>query len=194
MAHSDILLLTSCRTASKSVRFLRSKIAFQIWLLCVIILFLGGCAGYRLGPSNGNVAGAKSIQINPFQNETSEPRLIEPVVSALRKQLQQDGTYRIATHGDADIIVNGVITRYERQGISFRPDDILTARDFNVRLVAKITATDRITGKTVLEREVAGRTSLRPGADFASAERQAVPLLAADLARIVTSLLVDGNW
>ena len=39
-----------------------------------------------------------------------------------------------------------------------------------------------------------GRTTLRPGADFSSAERQAVPLLAEDLARNITSLLVDGSW
>jgi len=30
--------------------------------------------------------------------------------------------------------------------------------------------------------------------DLNSAERQAAPLIADDLARIVTALLVDGNW
>jgi hypothetical protein len=161
---------------------------------CVASLALGGCASYHLGPSGGVQAGAKSIQVNPFRNETSEPRLIEPVALALRKQLQQDGTYRLATRGDGDIVVNGVLVRYEREGVSFRPNDILTARDFQVRLVAKISATEKSTGKTLLDREVTGQTSLRPGPDFASAERQAAGLLADDLARNVTSLLVDGPW
>lgn len=170
---------------------------WRLWPLhwvCLFGLGLSGCAGYRLGPSSGVAAGEKSIQVNPFKNETSEPRLIEPVVSALRKQLQQDGTYRLATRGEPDIIVTGTLIAYEREGVSFRPDDILTARDFNVRLVAQITAADRSTGRILLDREVAGRTSLRPGLDFAGAERQAAALLAEDLARNITSLLVDGTW
>ncbi|MBI2949447.1 MAG: hypothetical protein HYY23_17555 [Verrucomicrobia bacterium] len=166
----------------------------RLLLACVIGLGLTGCAGYRLGPTSGIVAGTKSIQVNPFRNETSEPRLIEPVVSALRKQLQQDGTYRLASRGAADILVNGVLTRYEREGVSFQPQDILTARDFNIRVAARISVIERVTGKTILDREVTGRSSLRPGADFASAERQAAALLADDLARNVTSLLVDGTW
>ena len=163
-------------------------------IVCSFGLGLGGCAGYQFGPTTGHPAGEKSIQVDPFKNETPEPRLIEPVVSALRKQLQQDGTYRLATRGDADILVTGTLIRYEREGVSFQPNDILTARDFNVRLAAKITATERQSGKTLLDREVTGRTSLRPGLDFASAERQAAALLAEDLAKNITSLLVDGSW
>jgi hypothetical protein len=157
-------------------------------------LALGGCAGYRLGPTNGLVAGSKSIQINLFQNETMEPRLIEPVASAIRKNIQRDGTYRLNTRNEGDIVVDGIITAYERTGLSFNPRDILTPRDFQVRLSAKITAIERSTGKTILEREVLGRTTLRTSMDLASAERQAVPLLADDLAKNVTSLLVDGTW
>ena len=46
----------------------------------------------------------------------------------------------------------------------------------------------------ILEKDVQGRTTLRPGLDLSSAERQAVPLLAQDLARNITSLLADGSW
>jgi hypothetical protein len=163
------------------------------WLI-VCWLLSSGCAGYRLGPTNGEVAGAKSIQVNLFRNDTFEPRLTEAVGTALRRILQQDGTYRLGTRDDADIVVNGVIVRYRRSGISFQPQDIITPRDFQVSMVAKITATERSTGRVVLDKEVRGRTTIRVGPDMTSAERQAVPLLAEDLARNVTSLLVDGTW
>jgi len=155
---------------------------------------LSGCAGYRLGPTNGLAAGSKSIQINPFQNETFEPRLVEPVTSALRKNIQRDGTYRLNTRNEGDIVVNGIITRYDRSGLSFNPRDILTPRDFQVIVTAKVTAVERSTGRTIVDQHVMGRTTLRTSADLASAERQAVSLLADDLARNVTSLLVDGTW
>ena len=153
-----------------------------------------GCAGYRLGPTNGQLAGAKSIRVNLFRNETYEPRLAEAIGTALRRSLQQDGTYHLNTHGDPDIVVDGVITRYRRMGVAFNPTDTITPTDFQIAILAKITAIERSSGKIVLDREVGGRTTIRIGPDLTSAERQAVPNLAEDLARNVTSLLVDGTW
>jgi hypothetical protein len=170
---------------------IRSVILLGCGLLALGLL---GCAGYKLGPTGGRIAGDRSIQVNFFQNATLVPRLVEAVCSALRKNLQQDGTFRLNTSGDADIVVNGTITLYQRTGVSFQPKDILTVRDYELRLIAHITAVDRNTGKTVLDRDVTGRTTIRIGDDLTSAERQALPLAADDLARNATSLLVDGSW
>jgi len=167
------------------------RFGFCFVLGCV---FLSGCAGYRLGPTNGMAAGSRSIQVNLFQNKTFEPRLTEAVGTSLRRALQQDGTYRLNTQGEGDLVVNGVLTGYERVGLSLQPRDILTARDFELRLHAYVTVVERGTARTILDRDVQGRTTLRPGADFSSAERQAVPLLAEDLARNITSLLTEGSW
>lgn len=163
-------------------------------LHCLLGFLFAGCAGYRLGPTSGAAAGARSIQINFFRNETLEPRLSEPVASALRKRVQQEGTFRLNTHGEGDVVVSGVITKFNRSELSFQPNDILTVRDYDLSLVAKVIALDRTTGKAVLDREVGGRTTIRVGVDLGSAERQAVPLLAEDLARNITALLVDGEW
>lgn len=171
--------------------FKRSRNLAGVGLLC---LLLTGCAAYQLGPTAGFPAGSRSIQVNPFQNETFEPRLSAPVTLALRKNLQRDGTYRLETRSPGDIVVTGALVRYDRDAISFQPRDTFTARDFEIRLIAKVTAIERASGRVVLDRQVIGRTTLRGGVDFNSAERQAVPLLADDLARNITSLLVDGEW
>src|SRR5215831_12377168 len=81
-------------------------------LLPIIALFVfAGCA-YTLGPVNGVVAKDKSIQIKPFVNQTVEPFLTDAVTTEVRKSLQQDGTYRLATHDDGDIIVTGTISSF----------------------------------------------------------------------------------
>lgn len=167
-----------------------------IWILELgVFLFLfTGCAGYRLGPTNGLEAGSRTIQINPPVNQTVEPRLAVELNQQLRKQLQRDGTYRLETRGDGDVIVTATILRYERIGESFQPRDTLTVRDFRVVLLAQVTAYDRVSGKNIVNREFRGRTTVRLGGDQASAERQALPLLAEDLARNITSALVDGDW
>jgi hypothetical protein len=164
--------------------------------LAVFVAALGltGCAGYRLGPTNGERAGAHSVQINPFVNKTLEPRLSDYVINSLRKNLQQDGTYRINTHNEGDIVLSGTIISYSRAELSFQPTDIITVQDYEIRMRAQVIARERSSGKVIFDKEVAGRTSLRVGNDLTSAERQAIPLLADDLAKKATALLVDGSW
>jgi hypothetical protein len=161
--------------------------------LSLLLIGLVGCA-YRLGPTNGVVAGSKSIEIAPFQNETMEPRLIEAVATALRRKMQQDGTYKLDTQGGGDIIVTGVILSYDRGALSFQPSDILSVRDYEITLTAHILAKDKHSGALLLDKAVKGRTTVRILNDLTSSERQAVPLLAQDLARNITSLLTDGSW
>jgi urea transporter len=163
-------------------------------LLCLAALGVTGCAGYRLGPVTGEGPGARSIQISPFLNQTVEPRLSEAVTTALRKSFQRDGTYRLATHDAGDILMTGVLADYQRREVSFQPADVLTVRDYRVTLTARVTAREHGTGKVLLDQPVSGYTVVRIGADLASAERQALPLLAADLAKNVTALLVEGSW
>lgn len=158
------------------------------------LLLLGGCAGYTLGPTNGMAAGTRTVQINLFGNQTQEPRLAEPIANAIRKHVQQDGTFQLATHGTADVIVDGTLVGYQRDPLSFNPSDIVTTRDYEARLTAKVRAVDRTTGRVLFDRELIGKTLIAGQADRPSAERQAVPLLAEDLARNITSLLVDGRW
>jgi hypothetical protein len=161
----------------------------------VLCLALTGCAGYKLGPTNGLPAGSRSVQVNVFQNKVlEEPRLSEAVTAALRKQLQQDGTFTLDTHNDGDVIVSGTIFRYQRAGLSYQPQDILTPRDYRLTMWAQVDARERTTGKVLLNRRIRGHTTVRVGSDLTTAERQSIPLAAEDLARNITALLADGEW
>ena len=163
-------------------------------LVGLVALGMSGCAGYKLGPVNGMSAGAKSVQVNPFSNKTLEPRLGDEVTAQLRQQLQRDGTYHLASHEDGDIVVGGAVTRYVRQVVSLSPSDTLTVRDYRLELRAQVTARERGSGKVILDQQVTGFTLIRVTSDLTSTERQALPLLAADLAKNVTALLAEGGW
>ena len=162
--------------------------------LLVALGLVCGCTGYHLGPSNGESAGARTVEFKPFLDSTLEPRLLEPVAQSLRKGIQRDGTYRLATHDPGDIVVTGTLTQYVRHPLTFQPGDLLTTRDYEVRLAAQVKAVERSTGRVLFDREVSGRTPIRSAPDLNSAERQATPLLADELARNILSLIVDGNW
>ena len=165
------------------------------WLIVGLIALGGsGCVGYKLGPVNGLAAGARSVEVNPFSNHTLEPRLGDEVTAQLRQQVQRDGTYTLASHKDGDIVVSGSVTGYLRHEVSLSPNDTLTVRDYRLEVRAQVTATDRSTGKLVLNQPVSGFTLIRVTSNMMSTERQAMPLLAADLAKNVTALLAEGAW
>jgi hypothetical protein len=166
----------------------------KFFALCALALSLAGCAGYRLGPVNGEIAGEKSIEVLPFNNQTLQPRLGDAVTQALRERLQTDGTYHLATHGEGDVVVTGVIARYRRQGLSYLNNDVTTKDNYRVNVTVRVIARERATGKVLLDKNVTGYTLVRVGTDLADAERQAAPLLAEDLARSITELLTEGTW
>jgi hypothetical protein len=162
--------------------------------VCATAALLAGCAGYHLGPVNGGVAGEKSVEVLPFNDQTLQPRLGDAVMQALRERLQTDGTYHLATRGDADIVVSGVITHYYREGASYLRNDVTTAANYQITVSAHVIARERATGKVLLDKNVNGRAVVNVGADLADAERQSLPVLAEDLAGNVMELLAEGAW
>lgn len=163
---------------------------FSLVLACL----LAGCAGYRLGPVNGAIAGEKSIQIIPFNNQTFQPRLGDALTQSLRERVQQDGTFRLVTHESGDVVVTGVIHSYRRQAIGYLSTDSVTPEDFRVEATVHVTVRDTVSGKLLLDKDVRGHTLVHVGSDLASAERQAMPLLANDLAQNINELISEGSW
>lgn len=166
----------------------------RAWLMILLAAAVGGCAGYKLGPTNGVSAGSRTVMFKPFVNRTLEPRITEYLSTSLRKQLQNDGTFRLQTSGSPDIIVSGEITKFERNGLSYDPNDVLTPQEYTLTLKARVVAVDVNTGKTFIDKTVQGVTYVRLGNDEYSVERQAIPLLTDALARDAVSLLADGAW
>lgn len=162
-------------------------------IFAAALLLLAGCAGYTLGPTNGLEAGDKTIQIAPLLNRTFQPRLGDAVTTALRKNIQTDGTYHLATHGEADIEVNGVLARYSRRELNFGSNDVLTVQTFSVSVSAEMTAHDLSAGTTKRWTNTAS-TLVRVGSDLTSSERQAMPVLAGELAKHISDSLVGGTW
>ena len=127
----------------------------------VIIFSLSDCL---------SLSSQKSIQVIPFTNQTPEPRLGDAFTSALRKEVQRDGTFTLATRNAGDIVVNGVITKYQRRAVSFVSTDIATARDYDLTLTAQVTARERGTGQVLFDKLVTSLTLIRVSSDLASTE------------------------
>jgi hypothetical protein len=165
-----------------------------ILLTASLAVFVSGCGGYSLGPTNGQPAGSRSILVGHVANGTDEPRLADSVSHALRAQVQGDGTFRLATGGDGDIVITTALRRFDRNPLTFQRTDIVATRDYDVLLTAHVKAIERGSGKVLLDQDITGRTTIRNTTDLGSAERQATPLLAENLARNIISRLSEGSW
>lgn len=168
--------------------------ALKFFLPVLTAVLFSGCAGYHLGSVNGDVAGEKTVEVKPFNNQTLQPRLGDDVTQAVRAKFQNDGTYRLVTDEPGDLVVSGVILKYNREGLGYLNRDSSTMQNYRVGVIAHVTVRARVSGKVVFDRDVKGHTLVNVGPDFASSERQASPQLAANLAQNITELLTEGAW
>ena len=93
-----------------------------------------------------------------------------------------------------DLIISGVIKGYDREGLGYLNRDASTTQNYRVGVTVHVMIRERVSGKTILDRDVKGHTLVNVGPDFASSERQAAPLLAANLAQNIVELLAEGAW
>lgn len=166
----------------------------KLFTIGIALALLTGCAGYHFGPVTEGGLGEQTVEVFPFNNQTPQPRLGDAVTQALRERLQADATYRLATSGPGDIVVTGDITSYKNEGLSYLNSDVTTAENYRIGIVAHVVARERNSGRVLLDKDVDGFALVNVGTDLASAERQAQPALAEDLAHNIAELLTEGAW
>lgn len=154
---------------------------------------LGGCAGYRIGEVKPHyLEGVRSIAVPTFRNDTFLPRIEILMTNTVIKQLQQDGTFRIAREDNADAVLKATIHHVGRNPARSVRGNALATTEFNFVLTVRYTLMGRngqpLTGPT----DVSGTTSFFVGSDVATDQRQAVPLAAEDLAVRLASQLSEG--
>lgn len=171
-------------------RFILSRVA-------VILTYLGcalavGCMGYRVGPVLK--ADYRSVAVPMFKNKTYKPQLEAQITNGIIVRLQADGTLRVDSEANADIVVTGEIIRYNRLALRLAQEDADVPREYRLEIVVHVEAHDRRTGKVVLKpTDITGKADMFIGTDQQSAEYQALPLVADDVARQVVDLLVE-SW
>lgn len=160
----------------------------------LLLLSLGGCAGYHLGPIQPYYLRAvHKIAVPTFGNKTLIPRLSVLVTDAVIRQFQQDGTYRIVGDDDADAILKADITRIVRAPARSLRGNVLATTEFSLTMTVRYSLVDRSTGKVLAApTDIAGTTSFFVGNDLNSNEEQALPLAAEQLAVHIVSQLSEG--
>lgn len=160
-------------------------------LCSLVAIFLGGCAGYHLGPAKPSVLrDVHTISVPTFKNLTSIPRIEALLTGTIIKQFQQDGSFRIVNE-EADANLKGEILRIGRSPARSVRGNVLATTEFNLNVTVRYTLTAR-DGTVLTQGDAGGATSFFVSTDVTTDERQALPLATEDLAKRLVSQLSEG--
>jgi outer membrane lipopolysaccharide assembly protein LptE/RlpB len=158
-----------------------------------VSLLLTGCLGYHVGPVKPSVLrDVHGIAVPTFENKTLLPRIEVLITDSVIKQLQQDGTYRIASENNADAILKAEISEISRTPARSLRGNVLATTEFNLAMHVKYKLETPSGTVLMPSTEVVGTTSFFVGEDVTTDERQALPLAAEELAIHLVTQLSEG--
>jgi hypothetical protein len=158
-----------------------------------VSLLLTGCLGYHVGPVKPSVLrDVHGIAVPTFENKTLLPRVEVLITDSVIKQLQQDGTYRIANENNADAILKAEISEIIRTPARSLRGNVLRTTEFNLAMHVKYKLETASGTMLMPSAEVVGTTSFFVQSDVTSDERQALPLAAEELAIHLVTQLSEG--
>ncbi|HPA16464.1 MAG TPA: LptE family protein [Verrucomicrobiae bacterium] len=165
----------------------------SIIVACVAAVAVGGCA-YRLGSIAGEeLRGVRTIYVPVVKNETYEPSISVMVTDAIIQNLHRDGTLRVVREPNADATLDVKLIEFERRPQRSSRRDTRQVAEYRVELKGEATLKKRGDAEAIFKgEEFTGETEFFIGQDLQEAERQAMGLLAEDLARKIVSKITEG--
>lgn len=105
-------------------------------LLGLALLLFAGCGVYTFNPKGKS--SIKNIAIERFQNQTPEYGLADQMTDVVIDAFIADGNMTVVSLENADAVLSGVLTRYERNPYQYDQNDVVKSyyvdMDFEITL------------------------------------------------------------
>ena len=119
-------------------------------LLAVLVLV---ACGYHLAGTGTTVPeGARTIRIERFTNHTRETGLDVHLHRAVEDEFRRQGTLRVVTEGDADVVLSGTIRRFTSTPVAFSATD--EAVQYQGIMQVSLRLTERESGHVLFENKL----------------------------------------
>ncbi len=92
-------------------------------VLAALAMISPGCA-YQVGSIHE--PGFKTIFIENFRSHVDEPALESLVTTTLIKQFQKDGTLQVTDENKADVVMRGIIDKFEMTPVLYSRENEIT--------------------------------------------------------------------
>lgn len=160
----------------------------------IFAVALSGCAGYTLGPAKpAYLSRVQSISVPTFRSDVTEARTETLVTSSVIKELQRDGTYRVAREGAGDATLVGTIESLERTPVRTVRGNVLQPAEFILEMKIRFELREGgVNGRVLDGGRVSGQASFFVSTDLTQDQRQAIPRAAEQAAARLTGQLAEG--
>ena len=166
------------------------KTAFVATAVAALALCIVGCAGYQLGSTLP--PHLKTIAVPAFTNQSGELDIEAAVTRATLKEFQRDGTLRVASIDNADIVLEGKIISCEFEAVRYQRGNSLRAEEQRMTVRCEIVATERATGKVICKGTVSGDSTFVSNGDMTTAKRTAMRPAAEDVAHEIVNAVISA--
>jgi hypothetical protein len=98
---------------------------------------LAGCGVYTFNPSGQS--DFETMAVQRFQNETAELELADRITDLVIDALIADGTFDVVPENQAEVVLTGTLTNYERKAFEYDQNDNVQSwrvvMDFRITLM-----------------------------------------------------------
>lgn len=117
--------------------------------VCCLLFSVSGCGVYSF--SGSGLSGINTVAVPLFENQTQEYGIREALTEKIAERFVQDNTLKVVNEKTAESILQGVITKYEREAHTF--DEQENIKEYIVRIWVKVSFEEKKNKKTIWEEE-----------------------------------------
>lgn len=169
---------------------MNNQVVSRVCLVLTAVLFITGCAGYRLGstlPSD-----IKTIHVPLFANKSREPLIENDATAATIAELQKDGTLKVVNAGKADVILECTLNGISLSPLRYDRTDVTKPNEYRLTLSASFTLKRVQTKETICEASVIGEATFPFFGNLVSAKQSAMPRASEDLAKRIVEKAIEA--
>ena len=160
--------------------------------MTLVLLALPGCVGYRLGSTLP--PDVKTIYVHLFINKCNEPLLEIDTTNATVAEFQTDGTLRIVSKGEADVLLETTLNSMTLTPLRYNETtDKTKPNEYRLTLQVSFVLKRAKTREIMNEASVVGESTFVFLGNLNSSKRAAIPAASQDLAKRIVEKVVE-TW
>lgn len=127
----------------------------RLLILTLLFSFICGCSFYSFSPKGRSTI--NNIAIERFKNNTAEFGLEDKMTDQIIDALIADGNLKIVPIENAEAVLSGILTTYERK--PYNPDENDQVESYSIRMLFNIQLTNR-TDNTIIWKDNINRIGI----------------------------------
>ena len=176
---------------------LRTKCTCPLFVALVVLVLLGGCAGYQIGNRSLYPAGVRTVYVPMFESNSFRRNLGQQLTEAVQKEIELKTPYKVVGTPEADTMLTGrIVDETKRVLIGSRTGE---PRELQVNLAIQVSWTDLRQGTVIRQGQpiplpaemtpVGASGSVVPqiGQSIATGHQQAIARLAEQIVALMES-------